>query len=174
MNNKFKSTKVSSVINYFEEKFDSVHILNFRFPIETLDELLKNFYKDHDQSAFLIKANKEIFELGLKRISKSYLLNVPLENLNNEHIYIGLSDVLSFVILFDEPDLVKQNIKEQKSRFLISFDSSVINELFEYFYNYHCQSLSLKEKKLLIKLKTHHTMSGLNVFGTTLFLIKIK
>ncbi len=155
MNNKSKIAKLlPSVINYFEENFDSVHTLDFRFPIETLDELLKNFYKDHDQSAFLIKANKEIFELGLKRISKSYLLNVPLPSINNENIYIGLSDVLSFVILFDEPNLAKQNIKEQKSRFLISFDSTVINELFEYFYDYHCQSLSLKEKKLLIKLKT--------------------
>ena len=156
MNIKSKITKLSpSVISYFQKRFNSeIQTLDFRFPIETLDELLKKFYKDHDQTAFLVKANKEIFELGLKKISKSYLLSIPLPNLNNEHIYIGLSDVLSFLILFDEPNLDEQSIKEQKSRFFITFDSSVINELFEYFYMQHCNSLSLREKKLLIKLKT--------------------
>ncbi|MBI2996011.1 MAG: PAS domain-containing sensor histidine kinase [Candidatus Melainabacteria bacterium] len=143
-----------SILNYFEEKFNfKFQTLNFRFPIETLDTLLKKFYKEYDQAAFLVQANKNFPNLVLKKISKSYLLKVPLEVQSNEHLYIGLSDLLSFLVLFDEPNLDERSFKEQKSRFFLTFDPKVIKVIFDYFYENYCQGLSLKEKKLLIKLK---------------------
>ena len=142
-----------SIFDYFEKKFNfKFQTLNFRFPIETLDVLLKKFYKENEQSAFLVQANQSISNLILKRISKSYLLQIPVNNCFNEHLYIGLSDVLCFLILFDE-SIEEQNISKQQSRFFLTFDSSIINMVFDHFYKNYCKSLSLKEKKLLIKLK---------------------
>lgn len=127
--------------------------LKFRFPIESLDSLLKEFYRDFKDRSFLLLANKNIQNLSLKRISNSYLLKVPLVSLNNEQLYIGLSDMLVFLVLFDEPDVDEQSINGQESRFFLSFDPQVINKVFGYFYNNYCSVLSVKEKKLLIKLK---------------------
>ena len=42
-----------------------------------------------------------LFVNALKKISKSFLLQVPVQNHSNEHLYIGLSDGLNFLILFD-------------------------------------------------------------------------
>lgn len=143
-----------TIFNFFEEKFDfKFKTLNFRFPVETLDTLLRRFYKYHDQSAFLVQAGKNVPSLALKKISRSYLLQVPTHEVKNERLYIGLSDFLCFLILFDEPEAEAQNINAQGSRFFITFDSILINAAFDYFYNNFCNLLSLKEKKLLIKLK---------------------
>ncbi len=143
-----------SIFKFFEDRFGfKFEILNFRFPIETLDGLLKNFFKDYEQPAFLVQGNKAISNLMLKKISKSYLLKLPIQNNSNEHIYIGLSDLLCFLILFDEPNPEEQSITNQQSRFFLTFDPVVINTIFEYFYRNYCGSLSIKEKKLLIKLK---------------------
>ena len=143
-----------SIFDYFEKNFKfKFQSLNFRFPIEILDSLLKKFYKEHEQAAFLVQANQQVSDLTLRRISKSYLLQVPVKNHSNEQLFIGLSDLLSFLILFDEPNPEVQNIKEQKSRFYLTFDPGVINAVFNYFYRNYCKSLSIKEKKLLIKLK---------------------
>lgn len=145
--------KEKSIFSFFEEKFGfEFKTLNFRFPIETLDTLLKKFFKEYDQSAFLVQANKAISNLMLKRISKSYLLQIPIQNEANEHLYIGLSDLLSFLVMFRE-QLEGQNINEQKSCFFLTFDPDLINQTFDYFYKNHCNSLTLKEKRLLIKLK---------------------
>ena len=131
-----KSTQnQKSIFTFFEEKFNfKVQALNFRFPIETLEKLLKQFYKEYDQSAFLVQSNKNIQNLFLKKMSKSYLLSVPIPYQSNEHLYVGLSDLLSFLILFGEPNAEEQNIKEQQSRFFLTFDPSVITEIFNYFY----------------------------------------
>lgn len=143
-----------SIFNLFERKFNfSVETLNFRFPIETLDKLLKDFFRNHKQSAFLIQCNGNIPNLALKKISDSYLLKLPLKSLTNEHVYVGLSDLLCFLVLFDEPEVQKQNFTEQKSRFFLSFDPVIVNEVLNYFYKNHCSSMSIKEKRLLIKLK---------------------
>lgn len=147
-----------SIFKFFEDKFGfKFEILNFRFPIETLDGLLKKFFKNYEQPAFLVQGNKIISNLTLKKISQSYLLKLPIQNNNNEHIYIGLSDLLCFLILFDEPNLEEQSITDQQSRFFLTFDPVVINTIFEYFYRNYCSSLSIKEKKLLIKLKNVQT-----------------
>ena len=147
-----------SIFKFFEDRFGfQFEVLNFRFPIETLDGLLKKFFKDYEQPAFLVQGNKAISNLTLKKISKSYLLKLPIQNNSNEHIYIGLSDLLCFLILFDEPAPEEQNISNQQSRFFLTFDPVVINTIFEYFYKNYCASLSVKEKKLLIKLKNVQT-----------------
>ena len=147
-----------SIFKFFEDRFSfKFEILNFRFPIETLDGLLKKFFKDYEQPAFLVQGNKAIPNLTLKKISKSYLLKLPIQNNSNEHIYIGLSDLLCFLILFDEPAPEEQSISNQQSRFFLTFDPVVINTIFEYFYKNYCGSLSVKEKKLLIKLKNVRT-----------------
>ena len=147
-----------SIFKFFEDRFGfKFEILNFRFPIETLDGLLKKFFKDYEQPAFLIQGNKAIPSLSLKKISQSYLLKLPIQNNSNEHIYIGLSDLLCFLILFDEPNPEEQSVTNQKSRFFLTFDPVVINTIFEYFYRNYCGSLSIKEKKLLIKLKNVQT-----------------
>ena len=147
-----------SIFNFFEEKFNfKSQSLSFRFPIETLDSLLRKFFKEHQESAFLVQANQNIANLALKKISKSFLLQVPIRSQSNEHLYIGLSDGLNFLILFDEPDLKNQNIKEQHSKFFLTFDSVVINSVFNYFYKNYCKLLSIKEKQLLIKLKNIKT-----------------
>ena len=147
-----------SIFKFFEDRFGfKFEILNFRFPIETLDGLLKKFFKDYEQPAFLVQGNKAIPNLMLKKISKSYLLKLPIQNVSNEHIYIGLSDLLCFLILFDEPKPEEQSITNQQSRFFLTFDPVVINTIFEYFYRNYCGSLSVKEKKLLIKLKNVQT-----------------
>jgi len=142
-----------SIFNFLERLNFKVQSLSFRFPIETLDELLKRFYKEHDYSAFLVQANKNVTNLTLNKITNSYLLKVPIHNQSNEHLYIGLSDVLSFMVVFDEPDPEKQNVKEQKSNFFLTFDPAVINTTFNFFYKNYCKLLTVKEKKLLIKLK---------------------
>ncbi len=147
-----------SIFKFFEERFGlDFEVLNFRFPIETLDGLLKKFFKDYEQSAFLVQGNRDIANLMLKKISKSYLLKLPIENESNEHIYIGLSDLFCFLMLFDEPSPEEQSINGQQSRFFLTFDSAVINTVFDYFYRNYCDSLSVKEKKLLIKLKNVKT-----------------
>lgn len=148
-----KLTSNKSIFNFLEKLNCKPQELNFRFPIETLDSLLREFYKEYDQSAFLLEANSKISNLNLKKISKSYLLRVPILEQGNECLYIGLSDLLTFLILFDEPNPEEQNISEQKSRFFLTFDPFVINTTFNYFYKSYCKSLSVKEKKLLIKLK---------------------
>lgn len=141
-----------SIIDYFETKFNyKVQTLDFRFPVETLETLLKQFYKDYEHTSFLVHGSKNISSLSLKKLASSYILQVPVQNLNNEHIYIGLSDLLSFMILFDEP--ANQNIKAEASRFFITFEPVIISNIFNYFYKTNCKSLSLKEKKLLSKLK---------------------
>lgn len=127
--------------------------LNFRFPIETLELLLKNFYRDYDQSSFLVLANSSINNLKLKKISKSYLLQVPVENNKNEHLYIGLSDKLNFLVVFDEPDFEKQGVLEKESEFFLTFEYNLIEKIFDYFYANYCQMLTQKEKRLLLKLK---------------------
>lgn len=142
-----------SIFNFLEKLGCEAQELAFRFPVETLDTLLKKFYKDYDQSAFLLQASKKISNLTLRKISKSYLLTVPLQAQNNERLYIGLSDLLTFLILFDEPNPEEQSINKQRSKFFLTFDSSVINKLFNYFYKQYCDVLTIKEKKLLIKLK---------------------
>ena len=147
-----------SIFKFFEDRFGfKFETLNFRFPIETLDGLLKNFFKDYEQPAFLVQGSKAIPNLMLKKISKSYLLKLPIQNSSNEHIYIGLSDLLCFLVLFDEPNPEEQSISSQQSRFFLTFDPIVINTIFEYFYRNYCGSLSVKEKKLLIKLKNVQT-----------------
>jgi len=147
-----------SIFKFFEDRFGfNFETLNFRFPIETLDGFLKTFFKDYEQPAFLVQGNKTIPNLMLKKISKSYLLKLPIQNNSNEHIYIGLSDLLCFLILFDEPNPEEQSISNQQSRFFLTFDPIVINTIFEYFYRNYCGSLSIKEKKLLIKLKNVQT-----------------
>lgn len=149
MNN---SLAEKSIIDYFENKFEyKVQTLDFRFPVETLETLLKQFYKDYEHTSFLVHANHKIEALSLKKLSSSYLLQVPVQSNNNEHIYIGLSDLLSFMILFDEP--TNQNIKSETSRFFLTFEPLVINNIFNHFYKTNCKSLSVKEKKLLAKLK---------------------
>ena len=137
-----------------EELKFKLKALNFRFPIETLDSLLKIFFKEYENRAFLVQANKNIQSMGLRKIYKSFLLQVPFQNNSNEHLYIGLSDSFCFLILFDEPDLENQNIKDQSSKFFLTFDPIVISSIFDYFYKNYCKFLSVKEKKLLIKLKT--------------------
>lgn len=147
-----------SIFNYFKDKLNFVpQTLNFRFPIETLDTLLKKFFREYEQAAFLVHASCNIPNLTLKRIAKSYLLQVPVQNKSNEQIYIGLSDWLCFLILFDEVDPEKQNIREQKSRFFLTFDPIIINEVFNYFYKNYCELLSVKERRLLISLKNAQT-----------------
>lgn len=142
-----------SLFNYFENKLNlELNNLNFRFPVETLDTLLKKYYKNYEESAFLVQAGKSITNLLLRKISKSFLLQVPLSCENNEQLYIGISDYFSFLILFDE-DTKEQNIKDQRSRFFLTFDSELISSIFNFFYKQYCQSLTVKEKKLLIKLK---------------------
>src|SRR3990167_9315447 len=148
-----RSTSKKSIFNFLEKLGCKPQELAFRFPVETLDTLLKKFYKDHDQSAFLLQASKKISNLTLRKISKSYLLTVPLSLQSNECLYIGLSDLLTFLILFDEPNPEEQSVNRQRSRFFLTFDSSVINKLFNYFYRHYCEALTIKEKKLLIKLK---------------------
>ncbi len=141
-----------SLINYFEEKFEfKIQTLDFRFPVETLDELLKNFYKDYEHSSFLLHADTLIDEVVLKKTNKSYLLSIPLKSKSNEQLYIGISDLLSFLILFDEPG--NQSINQEKSRFFLTFEPTVIKSIFDYFYNSGIDSLSVKERKLLLKLK---------------------
>ena len=158
-----------SIFTHFEKKFYFVfQTLSFRFPIETLDTLLKKFYKEHEQSAFLVQAKQGMSNLALKKMSNSYLLQVPLNSINNEHLYVGLSDSFSFLILFDEPQLHDQSVKEQKSRFFLTFDPALINSVFDYFYKTYCKSLSVKEKKLLIKLKNVET-NNLNVYYISKF-----
>ena len=143
-----------SVFKFFENKFGfKSQALNFRFPIETLDVLLKKFFQDYDQKAFLVQYKKGIPSLALKKISNSYLLQLPTRNKTNEHIYIGLSDLLCFLILFDEPPPENQGLSTQQSRFFLTFDPNVIHSAFEYLYKNHCEALTVKEKKLLIKLK---------------------
>ena len=128
--------------------------LNFRFPIETLEKLLKQFYKDSAQSAFLLQTSNQISNLTLKKINKSFLLSVPLQNrASNEQLYIGLSDLMAFLVLFDEPEPDEQGISTQQSRFFLTFDPFIIHTVFGYFYKNYCRVLSVKEKKLLIKLK---------------------
>ncbi|MBI3590320.1 MAG: PAS domain-containing sensor histidine kinase [Candidatus Melainabacteria bacterium] len=146
-----------SIFSYLEKLNYQFQDLSFRFPIETLDSLLKNFYKDYDESAFLLQASKSIPNLTLKKISKSYLLKVPVQNGSNEHLYIGMSDLLTFLVLFDEPNPEEQNISKQRSRFFLTFDTAVINLVFNYFYRHYCKSLTIKEKKLLIRLKNVRT-----------------
>ena len=148
-----KLTSNKSIFSFLQKLNCKPQELNFRFPIETLDSLLRNFYKEYDQSAFLLEANSKISNLNLRKISKSYLLRVPISEQGNECLYIGLSDLLTFLILFDEPNPEEQNVSEQKSRFFLTFDPFVINTVFNYFYKSYCKSLSVKEKKLLIKLK---------------------
>lgn len=149
-----KNTKQEkSLFNYFENKLNlELNNLNFRFPVETLDTLLKKYYKNYEESAFLVQAGKSITNLSLRKISKSFLLQVPLSCENNEQLYIGISDYFSFLILFDE-DTKEQNIKDQYSKFFLTFDSELIRSIFNFFYKQYCQSLTVKEKKLLIKLK---------------------
>lgn len=142
-----------SIFNFLEKLDYKFQNLNFRFPIETLDSVLKKFYKDYEQSAFLLHAENDISNLTLRRVSSSYLLKVPFQNAGNEHLYIGMSDLLTFLILFDEPNPEEQSISRQKSRFFLTFDASVINSIFNYFYKNFCKTFSVKEKKLLIKLK---------------------
>ena len=143
-----------SIISYLEERFEfKTRSLNFRFPISTLADLLKNFFKDFDHTAFLVEANGFVDNLSLKRIYKSYLLKIPIENYINEHMYVGMSDMFSFLVLFDEPKQTAVNSIEKKSRFFLSFDHELIKTIFNYFYRNYCDSLDLKEKKLLIKLK---------------------
>lgn len=142
-----------SILNYFEKRFSlKFQTLSFRFPIETLDSLLKKFYKENDEQAFLVQANNKSDSLALKRVSKSYLLQVPVLSEFNEQFYIGLSDSLCFLVLFDEHPK-EQNISNQKSRFFLTFDPGIISVVFDHIYRNHCKALSLKEKKLLIKLK---------------------
>lgn len=142
-----------SIFGFLEKLGYSPKDLSFRFPIETLDSLLKRFYKEYDQSAFLIQANNRIADLSLRKITKSYVLKVPVLSQSNESLYIGVSDVLTFLILFDEPNYEEHNISEQKSRFFLTFDPSIINSVFSYFYKNHCRALSTRDKKLLIQLK---------------------
>src|SRR3989338_6860147 len=99
-----------SIFNFLERLNFKVQTLSFRFPIETLEGLLKRFYKEYDQSAFLVQANKNIPNLTLNKITNSYLLKVPIHNQSNEHLYIGLSDMLSFMVVFDEPEPEEQNV----------------------------------------------------------------
>lgn len=143
-----------SIFKYFESKFGlKFNKLNFRFPIETLDELLKDYFKDFEESAFLLQANNTVPNLSLRKTSKSYILRLPTNSNLNEHIYVGISDLLRFLILFDEPRAEDQNISEQQSRFFLTFDQEVINSVFDYFYKNFCNSLSIRDKRLLIKLK---------------------
>ncbi len=142
-----------SIFGFLEKLGYSPKDLSFRFPIETLDSLLKRFYKEYDQSAFLIQANNRIADLSLKKITKSYVLKVPVLSQSNESLYIGISDLLTFLILFDEPNHEEHNVSEQQSRFFLTFDPSVINSVFSYFYKNHCRALSTRDKKLLIQLK---------------------
>lgn len=142
-----------SIFQYFEDKLEfKFQTLDFRFPVETLGDLLRKFYKEFEQTAFLIQANKNFSSLNLKKISRSYLLSVPVPNNTNEHLYVGLSDSLSFLIMFDENPHAGSN-NEPESKFFLSFDPAVIKTILNYFYRHYCDSLSLKEKKLLIKLK---------------------
>lgn len=143
-----------SIISYLEERFEfKAKLLNFRFPISTLGDLLKNFFKDFDHTAFLVEANDLISDLSLKRLYKSYLLKIPIKNNINEHMYVGISDMFSFLVLFDEPKHILPNSTDKKSRFFLTFDHNLIKTIFNYFYRHYCDSLDLKEKQLLIKLK---------------------
>ena len=146
-----------SIFNFLERLNYKYQTLNFRFPIETLESLLRKFYKDFDQSAFLLHANNETPNLTLRKIAQSYLLKLPINNQTNENLYIGLSDSLTFLVLFDELETNKQDISSQQSRFFLTFDPDVINVVFNYFYRHNCKSLTIKEKKLLIRLKGVHT-----------------
>ena len=158
-----------SIFKLFEKKFNfKVESLNFRFPIETLDKFIKRFFQNYEQNAFLVQCNSNIPNLSLKKISNSYLLKLPLRSYSNEHIYVGLSDLLSFLVLFDEPELEKQNFTEQSSRFCLSFDPDVIHEVLNYFYKNHSNSFSIKEKKLLIKLKNFES-KGLDTYYVSKF-----
>ena len=143
-----------SIISYLEERFEfQAKQLNFRFPISTLGDLLKNFFKDFDHTAFLVEANDSVSDLSLKRLYKSYLLKIPIKNNINEHMYVGISDMFSFLVLFDEQRNTPTSSIDKKSRFFLSFDYNLIKTIFNYFYRHYCDSLDLKEKKLLIKLK---------------------
>ena len=143
----------TSIFGYFEKKFDfNFKTLDFRFPIETFNTLLKRFYRETQQVAFLLQAKSSIPNLALKKISKLYHLQIPLNNSLSEQLYIGLSDSLCFLVLFDE-EPEEHNISKQRSRFYLTFEPNVINAVFGYFYKNYCGSLSIKEKKLLIKLK---------------------
>ncbi|MBI1857899.1 MAG: PAS domain-containing sensor histidine kinase [Candidatus Melainabacteria bacterium] len=149
-----ESKSKKSLIDYLQIKFNlDVKPLNFRFPIETLGRLLKKFYKENEKAAFLVQANSGIPNLMLKRISGSYLLQVPMEQDNYEHLYIGLSDVFSFLILFNEPPPETAADVENKSNFFLTFDQDLIRSIFNYFYKSYSNSLTPQEKKLLIRLK---------------------
>ena len=144
----------NSIFNYFEERygFKPQH-LNFRFPIETLNSFLKKFYKEHELKAFLVQASRDNPNLMLKKLSDSYLLQIPLVPNTNEKLFIGLSDLLCFLILFDELEPNAKTARMPVSRFYLTFDQAVIKAIFDYFYKNYCQTLSLKERKLLLKLK---------------------
>lgn len=161
-------TTQKSIFNFLKKLNYKFQELPFRFPIETLDALLKKFYKEHEQSAFLLNANKNIPSLILKKISNSYLLKAPLQRQSNEHLYIGLSDSLAFLVLFDEPNPEEQSINQQESRFFLTFDPTIINSVFNYFYKYYCRALTVREKKLLIRLKNVET-SQLNPYYVSKF-----
>lgn len=162
------SGTTKSIFSFLERLDYKFQDLGFRFPIETLENLLKQFYKDYEQSAFLLQANKNVSNMALKKITSSYLLSVPVQSQNNEHLYIGMSDLLTFLILFDEPNPEEQNVSSQTSRFYLTFDINVINTIFDYFYKNFCNSLSLKEKKLLLKLKNVQT-NEINAFYVSKF-----
>lgn len=148
-------SKTKSILSFLEERYNfKFQKLDFRFPIEVLDGLLKNFFKNYNEESFLVQANSRINNLQLKKISKSYLLQVSLSG--SEHLYIGLSDLFSFLILFDETD-ISSNGTQRESRFFLTFEPHIINFVFNHFYKNHCKSLSFKEKRLLIKLKSIKT-----------------
>lgn len=147
-----------SLNSYLSEKLGlEIKNLNFRFPIETLSSLLKSFYKEYEHPAFLLQASPAFSKLSLKKIANSYLLQVPIKFGICEHLYIGLSDMFSFVVFFSEPNILSQGVVEKKSNFFLTFDQDIVSSIFDYFYKNYCSSLSNKEKRLLQKLKNVKT-----------------
>lgn len=141
-----------SIFTYIENELDiKPRQLKYRFPIETLGTLIKKFFKGNEDSSFLVKANADMSKLKLKKLSNSYLLEVPVQSNSSEQLYIGLSDLMSFLVLFDEKE--ENQKKEKKSKFYLTFEREKIKSIFDFFYQNYCSELSDKEKTLLLKLK---------------------
>lgn len=146
--------KQNTLFDFLEDKFKfEARALNFRFPIETLGIFLKQFYRENEKEAFLVQASSTIPNVILKRISGSYLLQLPVDRTSCEQLYMGLSDSFSFLVLFSEPSEKEIPTSVIKSRFFLTFDQPLIKAIFNHFYKNYCGLLSLREKKLLLKLK---------------------
>lgn len=136
----------SSILNFVSNDLGlGPEVLDFRFPIETLDSFLKNFIRGFEEASFLVQVNSTYTSTKLKKLSNSYVLEIPHSINSNEQIYIGIADKLSFLILFDE--------MSSTSRLLLTFDYEKISRVFEYFFEFVSPQMNTAENEILNKLK---------------------